>query len=57
LEDFVKLLRIESSPFRETAISHHLTEEFVRRWLAENHGGAVITRDLTTTAIPLVDAA
>jgi FMN-dependent NADH-azoreductase len=54
---FVKLLRIDSSPFGETAISRRLTEEFVQRWLAENHGGAVITRDLTKTAIPVVDAA
>jgi FMN-dependent NADH-azoreductase len=54
---FVKLLRIDSSPFGETAISRRLTEEFVQRWLAENHGGAVITRDLTKTAIPAVDAA
>jgi FMN-dependent NADH-azoreductase len=54
---FVKLLRIDSSPFGETAISRHLTEEFVQRWLAENHGATVITRDLTTSAIPVVDAA
>jgi hypothetical protein len=53
----VKLLRIDSSPFRETAISRRLNQEFVQRWLDENHGGAVITRDLATTAIPVVDAA
>ena len=53
----MNLLRIDSSPFGETAISRRLTEEFAQRWLAENHGGAVITRDLTTTAIPVVDAA
>jgi FMN-dependent NADH-azoreductase len=54
---FVKLLRIDSSPFGKTAISRCLTEEFVHKWLAENHGGAVVTRDLTSTAIPVVDAA
>jgi hypothetical protein len=32
---FVKLLRIDSGPFGETAISRRLTEEFVQRWLAE----------------------
>jgi FMN-dependent NADH-azoreductase len=53
----VNLLRIDSSPFRETAISRRLTEEFVQSWLTENPGGAVITRDLTTTTIPVVDAA
>jgi FMN-dependent NADH-azoreductase len=53
----VKLLRIDSSPFGETAISRRHTEEFVQRWLAENHAGTVLRRDLTTTAIPVVDAA
>ena len=53
----MKLLRIDSSPFAGTAISRRLTEEFVQKWLAENHGGAVIARDLITTAIPVVDAA
>jgi FMN-dependent NADH-azoreductase len=53
----VNLLRIDSSPFGETAISRRLTKEFVQSWLTENPGGAVITRDLTTTAIPVVDAA
>jgi FMN-dependent NADH-azoreductase len=52
----VKLLRIDSSPFGEKAISRRLTEEFVERWLAENHG-TLITRDLTTLDIPVVDAA
>jgi FMN-dependent NADH-azoreductase len=54
---FVKSLRSDASPFGETAISRRLTVEFVQRWLAKNHGGAVITRDLTKTAIPVVDAA
>ena len=53
----MKLLRIDSSPFGETAISRRLTEEFVQRWLSENHGGAVTCRDLTTTKTPVVDAA
>jgi FMN-dependent NADH-azoreductase len=50
------LLRIDSSPFGETAISRCLTDEFVERWLSENHRGAVISRDLTTVNIPVVDA-
>ena len=53
----MKLLRIDSSPFGETAISRRLTEDFVQRWLAEKPGGTVLERDLTTTAIPVVDAA
>jgi FMN-dependent NADH-azoreductase len=57
LEDSVKLLRIDSSPYGKAAISRRLTEEFVQRWLAENHGGSVITRDLTTIDIPIIDAA
>ena len=31
--------------------------EFVKRWRAENPGGTVIERDLTSTAIPVVDRA
>jgi FMN-dependent NADH-azoreductase len=54
---FVKLLRIDCSPFGETAISRRLTEEFAQRWLAENHGSGLTTRDLSTTTIPVVDAA
>ena len=53
----MKLLQIDSSPMGEAAISRCLTREFVRKWLAANPQGTVITRDLTTTAIPVLDAA
>jgi FMN-dependent NADH-azoreductase len=53
----VKLLRIDSSPFGARAISRRLTSEFVDRWLATNPGSGIITRDLTTITIPVVDAA
>jgi FMN-dependent NADH-azoreductase len=53
----MKLLRIDASPFGETAISRRLTEEFVQRWLFENRRGAVVSRDLTIIHIPVVDAA
>ncbi|MFN7995996.1 MAG: NAD(P)H-dependent oxidoreductase [Bryobacteraceae bacterium] len=53
----MKLLRIDSSPFGESAISRCLAEEFVERWRTEHHDGAVTKRDLTISAIPAVDAA
>jgi FMN-dependent NADH-azoreductase len=53
----VKLLRIDSSPMGETAISRQLTKEFVQRWLGANPHSAVIRRDLATITIPVVNAA
>lgn len=53
----MKLLRIDSSPMGEAAISRRLTKEFARRWLTTNPRGTVITRDLAKTAIPVIDAA
>lgn len=53
----MKLLRIDSSPFDETALSRGLTDEFVHKWLAENHHGTVIPRDLNKLDIPVVNAA
>lgn len=41
----------------EDSISRRLTEEFVRQWRRANPQGEVISRDLTRTAIPPVDAA
>ena len=51
------LLRIDCRPFGEAAMSRRLTAEFVRKWCNANPRGAVITRDLTTTAIPVINAA
>ena len=53
----MKLLRIDSSPFGETAISRRLTEEFVQEWLSAHHGGKVLRRDLSTSLISVVDSA
>jgi FMN-dependent NADH-azoreductase len=51
------LLRIDSSPMGETAISRQLTREFASKWLEANPGGSVIHRDLTAAPIPVIDAA
>lgn len=51
------LLHIDSSPMGEDSISRRLTAEFVQRWRRAHPRGEVISRDLTTIAIPVVDAA
>jgi FMN-dependent NADH-azoreductase len=51
------LLHIDSSPMGEASISRHLTREFVHSWRCAHPGGKVISRDLTTIAIPIIDAA
>lgn len=51
------LLHIDSSPMGEASISRRLTAEFVQRWRRANPQGEVISRDLTTIAIPVIDAA
>jgi FMN-dependent NADH-azoreductase len=51
------LLHIDSSPMGEASISRRLTREFVQRWRNANPRGEVILRDLTTIAIPVIDAA
>ncbi len=53
----MKLLRIDSSPMGEAAISRQLTMEFVQCWLNANPHSTVMKRDLTTTTIPVIDAA
>ncbi len=51
------LLRIDSSPLSgDASISRQLTAEFVQHWRQANPDGKVITRDLTTTELPLVTA-
>lgn len=50
------LLHIDSSPLGEASISRHLSNEFVQQWKKANPEGKVITRDLTTTAIPSITA-
>jgi len=51
------LLVINSSPFQETSVSRHLSEEFVQNWKQANPNGRVITRDLISSGLKTVDAA
>jgi FMN-dependent NADH-azoreductase len=51
------LLRVDVSPMGDASVSRHLTDEFVADWKAANQGGAVVTRDLTTTSLAPVSAA
>jgi FMN-dependent NADH-azoreductase len=51
------LLVVNSSPFHETSVSRHLSEEFVQNWKQANPNGKVITRDLTSSDLKTVDAA
>lgn len=51
------LLHIDSSPMGEGSISRQLSREFERSWRNANPHGKVVYRDLTTTAIPVIDAA
>ena len=52
------LLHIDSSPLgAEASISRHLTNEFVQSWKQANPNGKVITRDLNTTNLAVLDAA
>jgi FMN-dependent NADH-azoreductase len=50
------LLEIESSPLAQASISRQLTAEYVQSWQAANPDGKVVTRDLTSTPIPSIDA-
>jgi FMN-dependent NADH-azoreductase len=49
----MKLLRIDSSA-RRKSVSRQLTEKFVEAWKQQNPDGAIITRDLTATRLPLI---
>lgn len=51
------LLHLDSSPLGEASISRHLTSEFVKNWKTANPDGKVITRDLTTSDLPAINAA
>ena len=50
------LLQVDSSPLGEGSISRHLTGQFVQSWKDANPGGKIITRDLTRTHLPAIDA-
>jgi FMN-dependent NADH-azoreductase len=49
------LLKIDSSPMGEHSISRKLSAEFAATWQKAHPGGTVITRDLTTTKLPVVN--
>jgi FMN-dependent NADH-azoreductase len=51
------LLKIDSSPMGERSVSRKLTAEFAKTWAKSHPGGTVISRDLTTLHLPVVDAA
>lgn len=51
------LLHIDSSPMGERSISRRLTAEFVRTWRLAHPDGEVLSRDLASAAIPVIDAA
>jgi FMN-dependent NADH-azoreductase len=50
------LLKIDSSPMGDHSVSRKLTAKFADSWLKSHPGGAVITRDLTSLNIPVVNA-
>ena len=50
------LLKIDSSPMGERSVSRKLTAEFAKTWAKSHPGGTVISRDLTTLNLPVVDA-
>ena len=50
------LLHIDSSPLGEASISRHLSHEFVQSWKQANPNGKVVTRDLSATQLPVIDA-
>jgi len=51
------LLKLDSSPMGERSISRKLTTRFADSWMKAHPGGTVITRDLTSLSLPIVDGA
>lgn len=49
------LLKIDSSPMGENSISRKLTARFADAWRKVHPGGVVVSRDLTTTNLPVVN--
>ena len=50
------LLHIDSSPLGDASISRHLSREFADRWQEANPSGKVLTRDLTSSPVPPINA-
>ena len=49
------LLKLDSSPMGERSISRKLTTQFADSWLKAHPRGTVISRDLTSLSLPVVD--
>jgi FMN-dependent NADH-azoreductase len=49
------LLKIDSSPMGRNSISRKLTAQFAASWQKAHPEGIVVTRDLTTTKLPVVN--
>jgi FMN-dependent NADH-azoreductase len=50
------LLHVDSSPLYGRSVSRELTAAFVTQWKASHPDGRVVVRDLSTTAMPPVNA-
>ena len=50
------LLKLDSSPMGERSISRKLTEKFANTWLKTHPDGRIITLDLATLHLPVVDS-
>ena len=50
------LLHIDSSPLYGRSVSRELSAAFVTQWKASHPDGKVIDRDLSATAMPLINA-
>ena len=49
------LLKVDSSPMGERSISRKLTAQFATSWRKAHPEGVVVSRDLTTTDLPIVN--
>jgi FMN-dependent NADH-azoreductase len=52
----ITLLHVDSSPLYGRSVSRELTAAFVTQWKASHPDGRVVVRDLSTTAMPPVNA-
>ena len=48
------LLHIDSSPMGEYSVTRALTQHFTAQWQAQHPDGKVITRDITTSDLPVI---
>jgi FMN-dependent NADH-azoreductase len=50
------LLKVDSSPMGGNSVSRKLTAKFADSWRRAHPGGTILSRDLTTLELPVVDA-